>query len=105
MGNHGIHEGEVQGPEECSTLQDVMVPAVLPDGNGGFRPCPQLLTEDELIRFLRIPEVSKAKDHHHVIENLKRMHDLPCIHICKKPLYPFEAVRRWVLEKVRKERR
>jgi hypothetical protein len=82
-----------------------MVLTVLPDGNGGLRPCPELLTEEELIRFLRIPEVSKAKDHHHVIENLKRMHDLPCIHICKKPLYPFEAVRRWLLEKARKEQR
>lgn len=65
---------------------------------------PLLLTEDELIGLLRIPEVSGAKDYHRVIENLKRMHGLPCIHICKTPLYPFEAVRGWILEKVEKER-
>lgn len=27
---------------------------VLPDGNGGFTPCPELLTEEEAIRFLRL---------------------------------------------------
>ncbi len=29
-------------------------PAILPDGNGGFTPCPELLTEDEAIRYLRL---------------------------------------------------
>ena len=73
--------------------------AVLPDGNGGFTPCPELLTEDELIVFLRIPEVSKSKDYHNVTENLKRMHDLPRVHICGKPLYPLEAIREWIRKK------
>jgi hypothetical protein len=27
---------------------------VLPDGNGGYTPCPELLTEDEAIRYLRL---------------------------------------------------
>ncbi|MBP7052177.1 MAG: hypothetical protein KBE65_14270 [Phycisphaerae bacterium] len=66
---------------------------------------PLLLTEDELIALLRIPEVSKAGNYHHVIQNLTRMHGLPCIHICKTPLYPLEAVRQWILDKVEKERR
>jgi hypothetical protein len=60
---------------------------------------PELLTETELVQFLRIPEVSKAKDYHNVIENLKRMHDLPRVHICGKPLYPLEAIREWIKEK------
>ena len=29
-------------------------PAVLPDGNGGYTPCPGLLTEEEAIRYLRL---------------------------------------------------
>ncbi|HUW19446.1 MAG TPA: hypothetical protein VMW16_09100 [Sedimentisphaerales bacterium] len=29
-------------------------PAVLPDGNGGFAPCPALLTEAEAVRYLRL---------------------------------------------------
>lgn len=32
----------------------VIAPAVLPDGNGGFTPCPELLTEAEAIRYLRL---------------------------------------------------
>lgn len=74
----------------------VLMPTVLSDGNGGFISCPELLTEDELIQFLRIPEISKAKNYHLVIENLKRMRDLPRVYICGKPLYPIEAVRDWI---------
>jgi len=66
---------------------------------------PVLLTEDELISLLRIPEISSAQDHHNVVENLKRMHGLPCIHISKTPLYPYEAIRRWIDEKAQKESR
>jgi len=60
---------------------------------------PDLLTEEELINFLRIPEVSKAVDYHNVVAHLKRIHDLPCIHICRQPLYPIEAIRKWIKEK------
>lgn len=79
--------------------------SVIPDGKGGFMPCPELMTEEELIEFLRIPVLSNAKNHSHVIENLKRMHDLPCIHLCKKPVYPVNAVRKWIDEKLLKEQR
>jgi len=77
----------------------IVTPAILPDGDGGFTPCPELLTEEELIAFLRIPKVSKSQDYHNVIENLKRMHDLPRIHICGKLLYPREAVKEWIRSK------
>lgn len=80
-------------------------PAVLPDGNGGFVPCPELMTQEELIRYLRIPEISKARNPANVIANLVRMHDLPCIHVSKTPLYPLEAVRQWVRDKTRRERK
>jgi hypothetical protein len=56
----------------------------------------ELLTEPELIRFLRIDEVSGAANLHHVIENPKRMRSLPCIYICNRPLYPRAAILRWV---------
>ena len=59
----------------------------------------ELMTEAELVRFLRVPEISKAGNYHNVIENLKRMHDLPRVHICGKPLYPLEAIRQWIKEK------
>ena len=57
---------------------------------------PDLMTEAELIEYLRIPEISRSGNFHNVIENLKRMRDLPRIHICLKALYPLKAVRDWV---------
>ena len=60
---------------------------------------PMLMTEAELIEFLRIPEVSKANNYRNVIDNLKRMHDLPRIHICGQPLYPREAILEWIRNK------
>ena len=77
--------------------------SALPDGNGGYMPCPELLTEAELIRLLRVPEVSKATDYHNVITHLKKQHDLPCIHICRQPLYPAAAVADWVKKRTEKE--
>jgi hypothetical protein len=68
----------------------------MPDGNGGFMPCPDLLTEDELIRFLRIPQISSAKDYHNVIEHLKRYRGLPRISICNRILFPKEAILKWI---------
>lgn len=66
---------------------------------------PFLLTETELIEFLRIPEVSAATDYGNVIDNLKRMHGLPCIHICNRCLYPRDAIEDWVREKTKECRR
>ncbi len=57
----------------------------------------------ELVLFLRIPDVSKGEDHANVIKNLKRMRGLPCIHICRQPLYPMEAIRGWIQEQTEKE--
>ena len=57
---------------------------------------PDLMTEQELIEYLRIPEVSKSNNYKNVIDHLKRMRDLPRIHLCSKALYPLKAVREWV---------
>jgi len=86
-------------PKNENTANSFITPAVLPDSNGGFTVCPELLTEEELVVFLRIPAVSKSKNYHNVIENLKRMHDLLRVHICGKPLYPLGAIRQWIREK------
>ena len=57
---------------------------------------PDLMTEQELIEYLRIPEVSKSNNYKNVIDHLKRMRDLPRIHLCSKALYPLKAVHEWV---------
>jgi hypothetical protein len=54
------------------------------------------MTEEELVRFLRIPEISSAKNYRNVVDNLKRMHDLPRLHLCGKIVYPTDAVREWL---------
>ncbi len=79
--------------------------AVLPDGNGGFVPCPELMTQDELVRYLRLPDVSKAKNYSHSIKHLADVHGLPSIHISRQPLYPLSAVRKWIEEKLEKEQK
>ena len=40
-----------------NTKYNFAAPAILPDGNGGFAPCPDLLTEEEAIRFLRLDDI------------------------------------------------
>lgn len=81
-----------------------MISTVMPDGNGGVMPCPELLTEEELIRLLRVPEISKSTDYHNVIANLKRIHDLPRIHLCGKTLYPTKEIAKWIAEKCNVEK-
>ena len=61
------------------------------------------MTEAELIEYLRIPEISSARDHKNVIDNLKRMRNLPRIHLCHKPLYPKKAIDQWLAENIRFE--
>ena len=62
----------------------------------GFGTNCELMTEAELIHFLRIPEISNSKDHHNVIEHLKKFRGLPRIHICRKALYPKRAILEWL---------
>jgi hypothetical protein len=83
-------------PQRPSEFPQLMTPVVLPDGNGGFMPCPELMTEEELIVFLRIPEISGSNNHHNTIEHLKRIRNLPRIHICNKTLYPRQAIQKWI---------
>ena len=45
-------------PEETKKSYTFILPAILPDGNGGFTPCPELMTEDEAIRFLRLDQIN-----------------------------------------------
>ena len=82
--------------EKTKNSYNFTSPAVLPDDNGGFTPCPELMTEDELILFLRIPEISNSNNYHNVIEHLKRYRNLPRIHICNRALYPKKAVLDWI---------
>jgi len=56
----------------------------------------ELMTEAELVQFLRIPEISTSKNYHNVIEHLKKFRGLPRVHICRKALYPKRAILEWM---------
>ena len=79
-----------------STQRSPEVPAILLSSNGEYLFCPTVMTEEELIRFLRIPEISNARDYRNVVENLKRMHGLPRIHLCGKTVYLADSVKVWL---------
>ncbi len=87
---------------ESKTHKTTEIPYTLLQDNGYSTPSTSLLTEDELIIFLRIPQISKAKNYHNVIAHLKRYRNLPCIHLCRQPLYPIQAILRWIEEKTQK---
>ena len=57
---------------------------------------PDLMTEAELIQFLRIPAVTKAANHSNVVRNLKQRRGLPCMYISKQPLYWRPAIEEWL---------
>ena len=76
--------------------QNAKFTAILPNLDGEYDLCPTIMTEEELIRFLRIPEISNAKNHQNVIENLKRRYGLPRIHLCGKTVYLTDAVKTWL---------
>ena len=81
---------------EVSAIRDTM------PSKDGCMCFPELMTEAEVIQYLRIPEISTAQNYHFVIENLKRMKNLPRITICNKNLYPLGAVREWVDNQVKR---
>lgn len=60
------------------------------------------MTEDEVIEFLRIPEVSGDFNPHNVIDNLRRARGLPCMHISRQPLYYLPAVHKWIRGEIEK---
>ena len=62
----------------------------------GITTCHELMTMDECIEFLRIPEISKSGDHKNVIKNLIRFRHLPRIRICQTLLFPRQAVLEWI---------
>ena len=68
----------------------------MPGGGDAWQPVPQLMTQNELVQFLRIPEISAAKNQHNVIEHLKRYRKLPRIRLCNKTLYPLDAILKWI---------
>jgi hypothetical protein len=78
------------------TQQHTKSVAILTGSEGEFGFCPTVMTEEKLILFLRIPEISNARSHRNVVQNLKRTRGLPRIHLCEKTVYLADAVKAWL---------
>ena len=64
---------------------------------------PDIMTEPELIEYLRISEVKRSNNPNNpkrYVQRLKSLRGLPRISICNSTLYPLKAVREWVDKQV-----
>ncbi|MFC1738601.1 helix-turn-helix domain-containing protein [Planctomycetota bacterium] len=78
--------------------------SVLPDGNGGFTPSPELLTEDEAIRYLRLDTIEIK----HPDDTLRRYREagvLQGVQISKKVFYPRSELERFIKQQMEKNPR
>lgn len=72
-----------------------MAPAVLPDGKGGYTPCPELLTEAEAIRYLRLDTVGH-KCPANTLRYYRGKHLLKATRIGKAVLYGRKELDRFI---------
>ncbi|MBA7650239.1 hypothetical protein ES703_58042 [subsurface metagenome] len=63
-----------------------VIPFVLPDGNGGFTPCPEVLTEDEVVRYLRL-DLEGSSDPRQTLKYYRDKGELVAIRIGRKNRY------------------
>jgi len=62
------------------------VPSVLPDGNGGFTPCPEVLTEEEAIRYLRL-DLEEHSDSRQTLKYYRDKGELVAVRIGRRNRY------------------
>ncbi|MHC4678292.1 MAG: hypothetical protein ACYTEK_06290 [Planctomycetota bacterium] len=79
-----------------STQANIGFTAILRGPDAELVPCPSVMTEEELSRSFRIPEISNTRNHRNVVENLKRTRGLPRIHLCGKIVYLTGAAKAWL---------
>jgi hypothetical protein len=73
----------------------VFTPTVLPDGNGGFTSCPELLTEYEAIRHLRMDTI-KIKNPTATLRRYRDAGILRAVQISKKIFYKRTELERFI---------
>ena len=71
--------------------QSFYVPAILPDGNGGFMPCPELLTENEAIRYLRL-DINGPQNPAGTLKYYRDQGILKAVRIGRNLRYPRRAI-------------
>ena len=78
--------------------------AVLPDGNGGFTPCPELLTEEEVIRYLRL-DSGEAKNPAGTLKRYRDKGQLIAIQVGRRNRYRRQDLDDFLVRKSKDKRR
>jgi hypothetical protein len=78
-------------------------PAVLSDGNGGFAPCPDLLTESEAIRFLRLDD--NGCNSKRTLKYYRDSGRLIAIRVGRENRYRLDDLRNFLTEKSQEKQR
>jgi hypothetical protein len=73
----------------------LFAPAVLPDGRGGFTPCPDVLTGDEAVRYLRL-DVDGPKNPLQTLRYYREKGKLKGTRMGKKVVYTREALNKFL---------
>ena len=74
------------------------VPCVIPDGEGGYEPCPPLLTEEQAIRYLRI-DTLKVKNPAKTLERYRGLGYLKATRIGNVNFYTRESLDEFLANK------
>ena len=78
-----------------NTTYELMAQVILPNGDGSFTPCPELLTEDETIRYLRL-DVNGPRNPSGTLKYYRDQGVLRAIHIGRNLRYPRKELDRMI---------
>lgn len=78
-------------------MKAMIRPVCMPDGKGGTMFAPELLTEEEAIRFLRFRDIG-VKIPKRALSNLRHTGRLGVVRQCRKSMYPLQELLRYVQE-------
>lgn len=78
-------------------MSSVIRPICMPDGKGGIMIAPELMTEEEAIRFLRFRDIG-VKHPERGLSWLRHNGKLGCVRQSRRSLYPLNELMRYISE-------
>lgn len=71
----------------------------MPDGKGGLQPVPDLMTESELIRYLRLDSIN-VKNTYNTLYRYRKM-GLKAVQVSKAVLFPKKSVEEFIEKQIK----